>query len=126
MSDVAHRLEEVILVAVQLEVGATGEPERLVREDVHAREEGVEMRADHLLEWHEAVPAGQCREPRQRGRDLDPRHALIAGYRVGHDHRQVERHRRDVWEGMRGIDRQRGQHREDLLREVRVEEARSA
>ena len=122
LEDVAHRLEQVVLVAVELEVGAAGEPERLMGEDVHAREQGVEVGADHLFERHEAVAARQRRETRERGRDLDAGHALVARRRVGDHHREVERHRRDVRERVCRIDREWREDGEDLLREVGVEE----
>ncbi len=51
------------------------------------------------------------------GRDLDPRHALDAGDGVTDAHDQVERQVRDVGEGVPGVDRQRGEHGEDLAAE---------
>ena len=54
---------------------------------------------------------------RKQRRHLDPGEVLLAGLRVAHEHGEVERQPGDVGERVRRVDRQRRQHREDLLRE---------
>ena len=56
-----HRLEEVLGLVVELEVGVAGDAERVVREDLHPREQRVEVRGDHLLERHEALAVRAAR-----------------------------------------------------------------
>ncbi len=60
-------------VVIELEVGGSGDPERVPGQDLHAREEQVEVGGDHLLERHErrCVVGGQ--ESLEEGRHLDPR-----------------------------------------------------
>ena len=54
-------------------------------------------------------------------RDLDAREPLLTGLRVSHDHAEAQRQAGDVRERLAGPDRQRGQHRVDLLREDQLE-----
>ena len=58
----------------------------------------------------------QLHEARQHRRHLEAGELLLAGLRVAHPDREVEREPGDVGERMRGVDRERHQHREDLLR----------
>ncbi len=60
-------------------------------------------------------------EPGQQRRDLDPGEVLLAGRRVDHDDREVEGQPGDVREGVSRVDRQRREHREDLLAEELVD-----
>ena len=76
---------------------------------------GVEVRRDHLLERHEALAVGQRDEAGEQRRDLHPREALLAARRVAHDDREVERQVGDVGERVRGVDRERREHREDRV-----------
>ena len=115
------RLEEVLGFVLELEVGVARDPERVVREHLHAREQRVELRRDHLLEQHEALAVGERDEAGEQRRHLDPREALVAARRVAHGDREVERQVRDVGERVRGVDRERGEHREDRLGEELVE-----
>ena len=48
---------------------------------VHAGEELVEVRGDHLLDRDEALAVGQLEEPRQERRHLHPREPAHAGHR---------------------------------------------
>ena len=73
------------------------------------------MRRDHLLDGHEVARLAAGQETRQERRDLHAREAMDAGVVVAHHEREVERQVRDVREGVRGVDRERRQHREDLL-----------
>ena len=50
-----ERLQQVVRAVVDLEVGVARDPERVVLDDLHAREELVEVGGDHLLEGHEAA-----------------------------------------------------------------------
>ena len=59
----------------------------------------------------------RLQEPGQQRRHLDAGEVPVAADRVAHDDGQVERETRDVRERVRGVDGQRGQHREDLLPE---------
>ena len=78
---VLHRGEEVLGVVGELEVGVAGDAERVVLEHLHAGEQRVEVRGDHLLERDEARAAGHRDEAGEQRRHLDPREALLAGAR---------------------------------------------
>ena len=56
-------------------------------------------------------------EPVEDRRHLHPGEVLLAGLRVAHQHREVEREPGDVGERVRRVDGQRRQHREDPLPE---------
>ena len=92
-----------------------------MRDGLHAREEAVEVRGDDLLERNEPLAVGEHEEARQEGRHLDACEALLAGHRVAHHHREVQRQVRDVRERVRRVDRQGGQHREHALVEDGME-----
>ena len=55
-----HRGEEVLGFVGQLEVGVARDAERVVREDLHPREQRVEMRGDDLLERDEPLRPGSA------------------------------------------------------------------
>ena len=82
---------------------------------LHAREEAVEVRRDDLLERYEPLAVREHEEARQEGRHLDACEALLAGHRVAHHHREVQGEVRDIRERVRGVDRQRREHREHAL-----------
>ena len=84
--------------------------------DLHAREERVEVGGDDLLE-QDVGARRHLPQARQDGRHLDAREAALAGARVAHRDRQRQRQVADVGEGVRGVDRERRQHREDLVHE---------
>ena len=114
----AQRREQVLgLVDLDLDVGVARDAEDVERLDLHAREEQVEVRRDHLLDRHEAPAAGHLEEPRQQRRHLHAREARLARQRVAHDHGQVQRQVGDVRERVGGIDGERRQHREDPVLE---------
>ena len=52
--------------------------------DLHAGEQLVEVRGDHLLERDEPLAVGQHDEAGQQRRHLDPREAPLAGVGVAH------------------------------------------
>ena len=61
-SSLLERLEQVLgVVLLDLEVLVAGDPERVVLEDLHAREELVEVRGDDVLERDEALVADRRR-----------------------------------------------------------------
>ncbi|MDR6169303.1 hypothetical protein QE359_000332 [Curtobacterium sp. SORGH_AS776] len=80
------------------------------------------MVRDEVFEGDEAEQPGvvvrQLDEPREVLRDLEARELLPLRLRVAHAHREVERQPGDVREGVRRVDRERHEHREDLLVEV--------
>ncbi len=45
-----HRGEQVFGLVAELDVGVARDPERILREHLHAREQRVEVRRDHLFE----------------------------------------------------------------------------
>ena len=61
---VLDRLQQVVGLVGDLEVGVAGDPEEVVAEDVHAREQRVEVRGDDVLERDEGV-LGDLDEARQ-------------------------------------------------------------
>ena len=73
------RLEQVVGLVLELEVGVAGDAERVVREDLHAREQRVEVRGDDLLERDEALAVGQRR--RSAGAAAGPSRARTAARR---------------------------------------------
>ena len=97
-------------------------------DDLHAREELVEVLGDQVLERDAACGRRRQRhEARQHLlRDLHAREGLRAGDGVAHDHAQREREVRDVGEGAPEPDRQRRQHGEDLARKRSSSSARWA
>ena len=64
---------------------------------------------------------GEREEAGEQRRHLDPGEALLAGRRVAHGDREVQRQVRDVGERVRGVDGERREHREDVLGEQVVE-----
>ena len=93
----------------------------MVGDRLHAREQAVEVRRDHLLERDEPLAVGQPEEAGQQGRHLHPGEAFLAGRRVAHHDREVQREVRDVGERVGRVDRQRREHREDPLVEDAAE-----
>jgi hypothetical protein len=91
-------------------------------QDLHAGEELVQVGGDELLDGQEARAAAVVLdgdEARHVVRHLDPGEQLgAAAGRVAQGDGQIQRTARDVGERVRGVDRERGQHREDLLAEV--------
>ena len=121
MQDRLDRLQEVLVLVVELEVGVAGHPERHPVQELHPGEEPVEVGGDHLLEGNEPEPVGQRHEPREERRDLDAGEALPARLGVADDDRQVQRQVRDIRKRVRRVDRQRGEDRVHVLLERRLQ-----
>ena len=85
-----------------------------------AGEEVLEVGPDQLFQRDEMVGRPHRHPAGEDLGHLDPGEALLPIRARQHD-RDGEAQVRDVGEGMRRIDRQRGQHREDILLEVAVE-----
>ncbi len=112
-----ERGEDVLgVVLLDLEVLVAGDPERVDLEHLHAREQPLEVLADHVLERHEALVADR-HEPAEDRRHLDAREVLLAGARVADQHREVEREPGDVGERVGRVDGQRCEHREHPVAE---------
>ena len=60
-------------------------------------------------------------KPRKALRDLDAREALLARLRIANDDAEAQREAGDVGERLARADRQRRQHRVDLVREDQLE-----
>ena len=105
------------LFLLDREVGVAGDAEEVVLDDLHAREEGVEVGRDDLLEQH-VRPLAHLHQPRQDGRHLDPCEQPLAARWVAHRHGERERKVADVRERMAGVHGERRQHREYLVEEA--------
>ena len=120
---VLDRLEQVVRLVRDLEVGVAGDAEHRALHDLHAGEEPVEEVGDHALERQQpAVRAGR-EEPRQSFRHLHAGEALLAALRVAREHPEAEGQARDVREALPGADAERRQHGEDLALEAVLEHA---
>ena len=98
----APRLEQVVGLVRDGQVGVARDPERRVLDHLHAREQpGQEVR-DHVLEREQDVVLSDLQEARQRLRHLHAREALLVGRRVAHEDAEAERERRDEREGLAG------------------------
>ena len=96
---VLDRLQEVVGLVGDGEVGVAGDAEDRGVDDLHAREELVEVLGDQLLERHERAPVGQRHEARQHlGRHLHAREDLRVADRVVDDDTERQRQVRDVGE----------------------------
>ena len=119
-----ERLDEVLgLVLLDHHVLIAREAERVVVEDLHAREEVFEVIRDDVFEGDVPRPVAVARdldEPGEHRRDLEPGEVLTPRAGVADADREVERQPRDVREGVRRVDRERHQDGEDLGLEVLV------
>ena len=112
------RLEEVVGLVGDVVVGVPGHPEEGVVDDLHPREEIVEVRRDHLLERHEGEPVADREEAAEELlRHLHPRGHLLVLLRVAEQHRDAQREVGDVGEGPAAADHQRSERREHLALE---------
>ena len=121
-------LQQVGGVVGHLQVGVARHPEDVALDDLHAREERIEMVGDHVLERDQhglaldrrAQPvAPEHEKPGQDlSRDLDAREHGLIGDRVAHEHREAERQVGDVRERPARRDRERRQRGEDHALEV--------
>ena len=115
------RLEQVVGVVRELEVGVAGDAEQRPLRDLHPGEELGEEVRDDRLEGHELLPGGH--ETVEALGHLHPREALLARVGVDREHAEREREPGDVGERLARPDGERGEHREDLALEVRLEPA---
>ncbi len=110
-------LEEVLgVVLLHLEVLVAGDPERVGGDDLHAREEPLQVLADDVLERHEALVA-QRHEALEDRWHLDPGEVLGAQLGMPDEDGEVQREPGDVGERVGRVDRERREHREDALLE---------
>ncbi len=121
-----ERLDEVLgLVFFDFDVFVARDAELVVLENLHAGEQLVEMIADEVFEGEEphaaAAVIGQLHEPGQYLRHLQAGELDLLGLGVTHAHREIERQARDVRKGVGRVDRERHEHREDLLGEDLVD-----
>ena len=120
---VLDRLQQVVGLVGDREVGVAGDAEDVVVEDLHAREQRVEVRRDEVLERHERVgpsPTGTKRGSISFG-TFTRANVSRVGDRVAHEHAERQRQVGDVRERPPEADGQRRQHGEDLAPEALVE-----
>ncbi len=117
------RLEQVVGLVRDLEVGVASDAEDRPLDDLHPGKEQVEEVRDHVLERQEAAPDAGGEEARQAFGHLHPREALLAALRVAGEHAEAEREPGDVREALAGTDSERRQDREDLAPEPLLERA---
>ena len=92
------RHEEIVgLVLLEREVGVARHPEQVVLEDIHPREQHVEVRLDDLVDQDEVIRL-DFDEPRQDRWNLDPGEPGLARLRIAQPDRDREAQRRDVRE----------------------------
>jgi hypothetical protein len=125
-----QRLQQVLVpVLVDLDIGVAGDPEQVVLDHLHAREQQLQMRRDQLLQRQErggpvvrvGVGAAGHDEPGHVVRHLHPGELLRPAAGVTDEHGQVQRQPADVRERVRRVDRQRGEDGEHLIAEVGAE-----
>ncbi len=119
---VLDRPHQVVRLVGDGEVRVAGDAEDGVVDDLHAREQVVEVLGDQVLERDERAAVADRDEARQHLlRHLHAREGLQPADRVAHEHAEREREVRDVGERPPEADGQRRQHREDLAGEALVE-----
>ena len=80
------RLEQVVRLVRDLEIGVAGDPEDAALDDLHLREQREQEVAQETLQRQERPALADRREPRQELGHLDPRKALLtrtSGSRTG-------------------------------------------
>jgi hypothetical protein len=90
-------------------------------DDLHPREEDLEVCRDHLLDRDEPLAVGQLHEPREQRRHLDAREPARARRGIANERGEVQRQRGDVRERVGRVDRQRREDREHPLAEEHPE-----
>ena len=112
------RQQEVVGLVGDVVVGVARDPEERVVDDLHPREEVIEIGRDHVLERDEGEPVADREEPPQQLlRHLDPGGDLLVLLRVAEQDPPVQGHVRDVGEGPAAPDHQWRERREDLAGE---------
>jgi hypothetical protein len=121
---VLDRLEQVVGLVGDREVGVARDAEDVVVDDLHAREQRVQVLGDQVLERDERVAvAGRHEAGQHLLRHLHAREGLDAGHRVAHQHAERQRQVGDVGERPAEPDGQRREDREDLAAEALVQRA---
>ncbi len=119
----AHALQHgARLFLLQVEVAVAGDAEGRAGEHGVAAEHGLSLRLDEVMEKDEAMFAGgrgQCDQARQRTRHGDDaklglRDAQSAGALAAQKQSEAERFVQHTREGVRRVDRDRGEQRVDL------------
>ena len=110
---VLDRLEEVVRLVRDLEVGVARYAERGMLDDLHPREEPLEEVRDDVLGRDQEPALPDREEARQHLGELHAREALVRGARVVGQQSERERQARDVGEAPSGPDAERRQHRVD-------------
>ena len=93
-----HRLEQVVRLVVDLEVGVPRQPEGRALADLHLGEERFEEVGDDILERQEEAACAHLDEPGQPLRHLDAGEPLLPGLGVADEDPEAERERGDVGE----------------------------
>ena len=120
-----HTLEQVVgVVVLDREIGIADDAEQVRAVHLRARKELVDVGAYHVFEEDEGVrPVAQALRQRHESRqDVGHLHAReLDAPAVPHYHREVHAQVRDEREGVPGVERERGQNRADVAREVPVD-----
>ncbi len=119
---VLDRLAEVVGLVGDVVVGVAGDAEERVADDLHPREQRLEVVGDHLLERHERCAVADRQEAAEELlRHLDAREHLGVLLGVAQHDDQAEREVRDVGERPADAEDERGQRREHLPEEEVVD-----
>jgi len=120
---VLDRLQQVVGLVGDGEVGVAGDAEVAVVDHIGAGEEHVEVGGDRLLQGHEGIAALADREEaaEQLLRHLYAGDDLGAALGIAEEDAEAEREVGDVGEGAAEADHQRRQRREDLFVEALVD-----
>ncbi len=105
------------LFLLDREVGVARDPEEVVLQHLHAREQRVQVRGDDLLE-QDVRPLADLHEARQHRRDLDSREEAFAALGVANGDCQGQRKVADVRERVTRVHGQRRQDGEYLVEEA--------
>ena len=116
-----HGEEIVGLLLFDRRVGISGHAEELAAQDLHTREEQIQLAGDHALQRDEGVAILELDEARDAGAHghLHAGHVLVDLARMAHGDEEVHRKVRDEREGVRRVGRLRRDERVDVLEEVR-------
>ncbi len=118
---VLDRLEQVIGLVGDLEIGVARDAEQVVAEDLHPGEQRIEVAGDDVLERDERVLLDLHESRQDLLGHLDAGERLLVGIGVVEVDDQAQREVGDVGERPAGADAQRREDREDLLAEVSLD-----
>ena len=114
-------LDEVFgLVFVDLDVFIASDSKDVVLDDLHSGEEVAQVVGDEVFQGNKTNPIDglvsvDAHEAWKHRRNLEPSELLLAGLGVANAHREIEGEPGDVGERMRRVNRERHQHRENLI-----------